>query len=197
MPFTRSEQTPHQNTQQTNHHHHSTQRACHHHHNREFRITTNLHSESLAPFKYNEQATASTETQRNSPFKYNEQATADRRACIKYLPFRLIFATKLWLPRLLLLAAEVPPVVPLVVNRRTRIFSVALLPVVLPLLLVERIANSTFLTSRRVPCLCLNARRKNLAGVAVLIVLAVCFQNWADVAPPNKKSKHDCKFRFH
>jgi hypothetical protein len=36
---------------------------------------------------------------------------------------------------LLLLAAEVPPVVPLVVNRRIRIFSVALLPVVLPLLL--------------------------------------------------------------
>jgi hypothetical protein len=35
---------------------------------------------------------------------------------------------------LLLLAAEVPPVLPLVVNRRTRIFSVALLPLVLPLL---------------------------------------------------------------
>jgi hypothetical protein len=35
---------------------------------------------------------------------------------------------------LLLLADEVPPVLPLVVNRRTRIFSVALLPVVLPLL---------------------------------------------------------------
>ena len=60
---------------------------------------------------------------------------SNRRACIKYLPFRILCATKLWLPRLLLLAAEVPPVVPLVVNRRTRIFLVALLPVVLPLLL--------------------------------------------------------------
>jgi hypothetical protein len=45
------------------------------------------------------------------------------------------YRCKLWLHRLLLLAAEVPPVLPLVVvNRRTRIFSVALLPVVLPLL---------------------------------------------------------------
>jgi hypothetical protein len=58
---------------------------------------------------------------------------SNRRACIKYLPFRILCATKLWLPRLLLLAAEAPPVVPLVVTRRTRIFSVALLPVVLPL----------------------------------------------------------------
>jgi hypothetical protein len=62
---------------------------------------------------------------------------SNRCACIKYLPFRILCTTKLWLPRLLLLllAAEVPPVLPLVVNRRTRIFSgVALLPVVLPLL---------------------------------------------------------------
>lgn len=46
--------------------------------------------------------------------------------------------------------------------------------------ITKRIANCTFLnvTSRS---LCLNVRRKNLAGVAVLVVLVVCLESWVGV----------------
>ena len=44
----------------------------------------------------------------------------------------------------------------------------------------KRIPNCIFLNFTSRP-LCLNVRRKNLAGVAVWVVLAVCLENWVSV----------------